>query len=274
MLKNKKKRNQNNMIKFFRHIRQKLLTENKFSRYLLYAIGEIILVVIGILLALQINNWNENRKAQKKEQELLLQLQSEFESNLKQLDGKIALRIAMINASFKLLEYVDYPSKRNHDSILNHLGYTVLSPTFDPIVNDINSSGRIDLIQSTELKEKLSLWTSEIIQVTEEEQVWLHYRNNYYMPILLQKGLYRNLVNQYWEDNIIEAFHLDKNIKANFNLGDTKRDVNLSELLDEIQFENHIAQCATFAHLANSQSLSLRNRIVELLELIQQGLEQ
>jgi hypothetical protein len=50
------------MIKFFRKIRQRLLTENKFSKYLLYAIGEIILVVIGILIALQINNWNEKRK--------------------------------------------------------------------------------------------------------------------------------------------------------------------------------------------------------------------
>ena len=52
------------MIKFFRRIRQKLLSENKFSKYLIYAIGEIILVVIGILIALQINNWNEGRKLQ------------------------------------------------------------------------------------------------------------------------------------------------------------------------------------------------------------------
>ena len=50
------------MIKFFRRIRRTLLSENKFSKYLLYALGEIILVVIGILLALQINNWNEQRK--------------------------------------------------------------------------------------------------------------------------------------------------------------------------------------------------------------------
>ena len=52
------------MIKFFRKIRQRLLSENKFSKYLFYAIGEIVLVVIGILIALQINNWNENRKQQ------------------------------------------------------------------------------------------------------------------------------------------------------------------------------------------------------------------
>ncbi|MFT6995454.1 MAG: hypothetical protein ACJA1P_002199 [Maribacter sp.] len=47
------------MIKFFRHIRKQLLSENKFSKYMLYAIGEIALVMIGILLALQVNNWNE-----------------------------------------------------------------------------------------------------------------------------------------------------------------------------------------------------------------------
>jgi hypothetical protein len=49
------------MIQFFRKIRQKLLSENRFSRYLVYAVGEIVLVVIGILIALQINNWNLER---------------------------------------------------------------------------------------------------------------------------------------------------------------------------------------------------------------------
>ncbi|MBW2938512.1 hypothetical protein KXJ69_10360 [Aureisphaera sp. CAU 1614] len=53
------------MIKFFRKIRQKLLSENKFNKYFLYAIGEIFLVVIGILIALQINNWNEEKKINK-----------------------------------------------------------------------------------------------------------------------------------------------------------------------------------------------------------------
>ena len=52
--------------KIFRKIRQRLLSENKFSKYLIYAIGEIILVVIGILIALGINNWNENWKIKMK----------------------------------------------------------------------------------------------------------------------------------------------------------------------------------------------------------------
>ena len=59
------------MIKFFRHIRQNLIMENKTSKYFKYAIGEIVLVVIGILIALQINNWNENRKNNLWEQQFL-----------------------------------------------------------------------------------------------------------------------------------------------------------------------------------------------------------
>ena len=50
------------MINFFRKIRKQLANENKFQKYFRYAFGEILLVVIGILIALQVNNWNENRK--------------------------------------------------------------------------------------------------------------------------------------------------------------------------------------------------------------------
>jgi len=74
------------MIKFFRRIRQKLVAENRFSKYLLYAIGEIILVVIGILIALQINNNNENRKAKAKERVLIEQLLNDFKKNQEGID--------------------------------------------------------------------------------------------------------------------------------------------------------------------------------------------
>lgn len=67
------------MIKFFRKIRQKLLSENKFSKYLIYAIGEIVLVVIGILIALQINNLNEAKKTRTKEISYLANLKNDLE---------------------------------------------------------------------------------------------------------------------------------------------------------------------------------------------------
>lgn len=70
------------MIKFFRRIRQQLLTENKFSKYLLYAVGEIVLVVIGILIALNINNRNEQRITEEKERFALEEIQSDIELNI------------------------------------------------------------------------------------------------------------------------------------------------------------------------------------------------
>ncbi|MCR9290965.1 MAG: DUF6090 family protein [Bacteroidetes bacterium] len=70
------------MIKFFRKIRQRMLTENKFSKYLIYAIGEIILVIIGILIALQVNNWNENRKSRNIQNNLLAKLITDLNADI------------------------------------------------------------------------------------------------------------------------------------------------------------------------------------------------
>jgi len=70
-----------------------------------------------------------------------------------------------------------------------------LTPTFDPIINDINSSGRIQLLSNSSLKEKLARWTSEVIQVTEEEQTWMDIRDNNYWPMLSQRDITRNLFN-------------------------------------------------------------------------------
>ena len=69
------------MIKFFRNIRKSLLMENKTSRYFKYAIGEIILVIIGILIALQINNWNENRKSLINEKATLTKFLQDLEAD-------------------------------------------------------------------------------------------------------------------------------------------------------------------------------------------------
>ncbi len=102
------------MIKFFRRIRQNLLLENKTGKYLKYAIGEIILVVIGILFALQINTWNQERKDRIKENEILLDLAENLETNKKILKENIEqLNLfdksseIVLNSIYKKLPYSD-----------------------------------------------------------------------------------------------------------------------------------------------------------------------
>ena len=79
------------MIKFFRKIRQNLLSEGKTGKYLKYAIGEIVLVVIGILIALQINNWNENQKNNEKEISIAKELHIELNENLISVKNQLGL---------------------------------------------------------------------------------------------------------------------------------------------------------------------------------------
>ncbi len=91
------------MIKFFRKIRQNLLSEGKTGKYFKYAVGEIVLVVIGILIALSINNWNEKNKIGKLKNEILLNLNVEFKNNLFELDKVIAESNEIIDGSNILL---------------------------------------------------------------------------------------------------------------------------------------------------------------------------
>lgn len=75
------------MIQFFRRIRQNLLRENRISKYLLYATGEIVLVVIGILIALQINNWNEERLALIREKEYIRSIYQDLKNDIRKIDA-------------------------------------------------------------------------------------------------------------------------------------------------------------------------------------------
>ncbi|MGB5420146.1 DUF6090 family protein [Algibacter sp.] len=88
------------MIKFFRKIRQNLLSEGKTGKYFKYAIGEIVLVVIGILIALSINNWNESRKEENLKENYYQQLLSDFE-----IDNNFAKeKISYLQAEIKKIE--------------------------------------------------------------------------------------------------------------------------------------------------------------------------
>jgi uncharacterized protein DUF6090 len=92
------------MIKFFRKIRQKMLSENKFSKYLIYAIGEIILVVIGILIAIQINNWNSIRLEKKSDYQLIDALITDLKLKNKEVLSDLDYGQSMIQNTENLIE--------------------------------------------------------------------------------------------------------------------------------------------------------------------------
>lgn len=105
------------MIAFFRNMRQRLVANNQFSKYILYALGEIFLVVIGILIALQINNWNEDRKYKAQEIKILDDLRNDILENVANLkEGIIELKISNERVS-QVLEMYEQKIPYN-DSLL------------------------------------------------------------------------------------------------------------------------------------------------------------
>ena len=95
------------MIKFFRKIRYELMEKNKTGRYIKYAIGEILLVVIGILIALQINNWNNNRIERTLEKEILNEILANLGTDLENVDNAIEGNIKFLMRSKRVYEHLE-----------------------------------------------------------------------------------------------------------------------------------------------------------------------
>jgi hypothetical protein len=146
------------MIKFFRKIRYDLMEKNKTGKYLKYAVGEILLVIIGILIAVSINGWNEDRKLKKAEQSILKDLKQEMIINLKALESaiegnEISFQTAIeMRALFRDRAAFDKMSDSLFYASIRKLDYNL---TYDPqngILNSIISSGQINQLSNKELK--------------------------------------------------------------------------------------------------------------------------
>ena len=169
------------MIKFFRKIRQNLLSEGKTVKYLKYALGEIILVVIGILIALQFNNWNENRKNDKIEENYLISLKDEFEFNKQNLTTTVNLNDRNANFGLRILKHTGPHepeiNNKTFDSLLvSTIGYEVEFRPWNEIVNELISSGKIALIKNSELRTELSSWAEALQRIRTQESEVSKYR--------------------------------------------------------------------------------------------------
>lgn len=214
------------LFRFFRTIRLRLLGENKISKYLLYALGEIILVVIGILIALRINNWNENRKLYQEEKATIASLKLEFKKNLGTLNGDIAAIQGIINSCNTLLEHTgpdyQYGTLPAVDSLVS---MTSRMSVWDPslyTLGNIKNSGKLSSLSNEELKVLLIEWETFYANLLDWGDFYVD-RGSTYFDYLLHNSLNRNL------------FSGDP-----FQLSPSKFERNNEELLRKAEFENYI----------------------------------
>ncbi len=265
------------MIKFFRKIRQNMIKDNRTSKYLLYAIGEIILVVIGILIALQINNWNIDTQNKKQEQQILAQLLTEYSSNLEQIHQKIDIRIDMLNSSYSLLGYRTETNHQNMaDSIDAHLFRISLRPTFDPelgVTNELINSGKLYLLENSTLRNEISSYSSSLSELKEEEQIIVNFTENWLIPFLIKNYQIGRMQMIILEDNKLRSKITMGNL-GNYNtLKDNILQSDFKPLLNNPDFEDYLAQLISYTAYTNDQSDGVKLKTESIINSIKLELD-
>lgn len=193
------------MFKFFHKVRLRLLSRNRIGNYLLYAMGEIILVVIGILIAIQVNNWNESRKTAAKEKIYLEGLYKDLNRSKKDLRRVIEKTDRVFKNSDTLLRILrtseeHFPAVFVDSILMISAGYTVFMPS-EGVVREILNSGQLSLIRNNRLREQIAAWEASHSMIREWEK--LSSKNAW--EYVETCGLYVDLSNDVDQQKIIRS---------------------------------------------------------------------
>ncbi|MCP9198595.1 DUF6090 family protein [Gramella sp. GC03-9] len=191
------------MIKFFRNIRRRLLRENRFTRYLIYAVGEIILVVIGILIALQINNWNENQQDRKLERGLMTDMITDLRNDLSLLDEVIDRNQIKTERLDSLLTYSQKVNDLDNQNVLYKLSLLSLlnKTTFQ---NQNRTLSRLPNLEKSVIREQVADSLAAFLMSLEDLGIQTQvYDKVYWEALNLQNKLFHNYLffeKEYFDD--------------------------------------------------------------------------
>src|SRR6056297_2646349 len=217
-------------MKLFRKMRKNLLTQGRIARYITYAMGEIVLVVIGILIALQINTWNNDRVDHERAQDYIEKLKVQLNGNIRTVDDAIVKIESWYKTSLSLLPIIGTKTKVNMDGKIDSL---VLANCHDYHLNlDINTitegreNGNMTLISSDSIRQSIYQVATVNERVKERERIANEDLNTLFTPYLNRNYNYRNLVNKRYADQRIGV--------SKIYLGDNYK------MLTDQEFENYI----------------------------------
>ncbi len=204
----------------------------------MYAIGEILLVMIGILLALQVNNWNENHKNLQKEQLILKNLQKSFEFNLEELNQTLQSTRLGYHATVQLLALIKPEFSNNTtyevDSLLAIIqGYFTYDPATGAI-DEIINSGQLSLVRNEELRNQVSNWSRILSDAGKNLKIADDHLYNVLINHLMEHANFRNVPRQV---HLFNKTDLPKIPPSNFTS-------DYKAMMTSLQFENLVNQHA------------------------------
>ena len=255
------------MIKFFRKIRQNLLSEGKTGKYFKYAISEILLVMIGILLALQVNNWNNSRIEANREQTILRNLRSDFNDNITELNRIYQGTEESYRSSVSLLEIIKDDSpiiSEEIEALLNSIinGFYSLdlnSASIDEIIN----SGSLSIIKDVKLREQISNWSFIVADSEDDIEIYYDYMFNSFIPSLSKKTTLRNMA---IPDFLIQRVDIPQVTRSKFEL-------DYNKTLRSPEFENEVYNNALNVVYVLDNYKKIEAYLNDTLELIESNIK-
>ena len=232
------------------------------GRYFKYAIGEIVLVVIGILIALQINNWNNNRTNTIESNEFNQRLLAEVNGNIDLATGKIEIIRSTLNSSKQILDLFNKPSNDENLKSLDSLIYNIIEGVeIEFIAGTLSeglNTGKVALIESDILKSKLYGLPANIEYVGKWDNNFSTYLYEIFQPFLYENFNYREMDNAY----------------SNYDVGPSKfKNQHNKALLENEQFENLINNQFFQSNSQLEFHTNLKNEFETIKKLIEVELE-
>ena len=240
-----------------------MMTEDKQTLYVVYAIGEVVLVVIGILIALQIDNWNENQRLRKIEQQYLLALKEEFEYNKTELTRIMDLNTRFSDAALKITDYTgpgnpEITEKEFETLAMNAFSSEVHYNPNQGVLDEIISSGKLGIFSNDELKFALSSWSA-----------------------VIDKALWQERTHETLRVQIVEMTRVHGNIRSmtyglgeGYNIKPTKFKRRSRQLLNSEEYENRVVAFILTGRILNENHYAtVEKEIDRILKLVEGEME-
>lgn len=255
------------MLRLLKQIRYRLITQKKLTRYVLYGLGEIMLVVIGILIALAINNWKEEKALAIKEDVYLNGLLNEFDISKKKLEVLIAVNQENYEGATKIIRFMStpdsLPSERELSVILMRTFARELS--FNPnnsLLNEMVSSGSLKDLSNTTLRKELTNWLATLEDISKQEQGLAEQREKVFDSFRGDNFSIRTVFDHLGDSP--QSFELPPSPRQISNLG----------LLESVAFENNVLLFISTARATTDNHYApLMDDLNDIIRLIEQELK-
>lgn len=250
------------MFRIFKSFRKKSISDQISSGYYKYALGEVLLVMVGILLALQVDNWNEERKEKKLEEQILINLHAEVKANVQIIERVIVSKKKVLNACRRILEQTGpdnfWQSSMEFDSLLAWAivsGFKYFPET--GVMSDFINSGKVSLLENDSLRKLITSLPHDILLIQDEESVYRNELHTYFLPF----------VGKHYPTRIIaprlHQFQLD------YSTGSSRFNAQPEQLLNNMEFESMLNTQYIWFTIALSFYDDLKSKYRIILELIE-----